>query len=69
MKIAIIIVVMNNSINTNYTTIIDSNLKYIFLNNIIIYSKNKTYYIFSSIIVEFKNIFINLKNIINISKK
>ena len=60
---------MNNFININYITTIDSNFKYIFLNNIIIYNNNKIYYIFSFIIIEYKDIFINLEKIINISKK
>ena len=53
----------------NYITTIDFNLKYILLNNVIIYNKNKVYYTFSSIIIEFKDIFKNLKSIIDISKE
>ena len=59
---------MNNFIR-NYTTTIDLNLKYIFSNSVIVYSKNKTYYAFSSIIIEFEDIFINLESIIDISKE
>ena len=50
--------------------IINFKLKYILLNDITIYNKNKkTLNIFNTIILKFKNIFINIKSIIDILKK
>ena len=48
--------------------IIDFKFKHILSNEIIVYKNNKTFNIFNIIIIEFENVFIDIKNIINLLK-
>ena len=49
--------------------IIDLNLKYILLNKVIVYKDETAFNILSVIIIEFENVFIDIENIINLSKE
>ena len=49
-------------------TIIDSNLKHILSNRVIVYENEITFNTLSAIVAEFKDVFTNSKNIINLSE-
>ena len=59
-----------NNINELLPATIDLSFKYILLNNVIIYNKNKeAFRVLSTIVINFKNIFIDTRSTIDISKK
>lgn len=49
--------------------IINLKLKYVFLNNIIVYENDNVINILTIIIIKFEDVFTNFENIINFSKK
>ena len=49
--------------------IIDLNLKHILSNKVIVYKDETIFNILSAIVVEFENVFIDIENIINLSKE
>ena len=48
------------------TTIIDSNLKHILSNKVIVYENKITFNTLSAIVAEFEDVFTNFENIINL---
>ena len=54
---------------TNFTSTIDSKLKHVCFNNVIIYEQQEIVNVITILINEYQNLFIDKKTIINILKK
>ena len=65
----IFIVIIIAFANTNHVITINFNLEHMFPNDVIIYDNDEVFRVFNSVVAEYKNVFIDSRNIIDISKK